>query len=327
MPPLQKLMKFTTPFTKEETGRTWFLLLTTLLFLLASLFATTPLFPLWIRIPASLLTGLGMIRFFMFYHDHLHGALFSNSPLGKAIMWCYGVFLLTPPNIWRRSHNYHHRCNAQIATASIGSFPVMTIKQYRKASPSKKFLYKLARHPLIFLTSYISVFLIGMCLKSFKENPKKHWDSLLAILVHISLLSFLWIVFGPSVTLLCLIVPFIVTTTIGSYLFYVQHNYPGVKMKKREDWSYVFAALQSSSLLAGGPLLHWFTGNIGLHHVHHLNSSIPFYRLPEAMAAIPELQKNPDTSLSPRDIIQCLKLKLWDPEKDELVEFSKAQIY
>ena len=318
---LTTLMRQTAPFAVEQEKRTVFHLISTLFCMIVCVFLTTPVFSMAIRIAGSLLTGLILVRLFMFYHDHLHGAILQKSRWGKAIMWIYGIFLLNPPNIWKRSHNYHHRNNAQMATASIGSYPVMTVDQYKKASYWQRFFYCMSRHPLIFITAYIPVFLLGMCLGSFKEDQKRYWDSLLALVIHFILISSIWWFFGLEVVVLSFILPFFITMSVGAYLFYIQHNYPRVQMRKREDWNYLFAALHSSSFLKGGPILHWFTGNIGYHHIHHLNPLIPFYRLPEAMAAIPALQKKPDTSLSPGDIIRCLKLKLWDPEKKQMVGF------
>jgi omega-6 fatty acid desaturase (delta-12 desaturase) len=108
----------------------------------------------------------------------------------------------------------------------------------------------------------------------------------------------------------------------GSYLFFAQHNFPGVWLASHREWSYVNSALHSSSYLCTGRVMSWFTGNIGYHHVHHLNAKIPFYRLPEAMAALEELQSPPTTSLSLRDIAACLRLKLWDPAAGRLVNWS-----
>ena len=173
MSTLANLIKETAPFAKEKPFKTWTHLIVTALAVVASIFLTTPLFSLWIRIPASILTGLFFIRFFMFYHDHLHGSILAHSKPGKVIMWLYGIFILNPPTIWRVSHNYHHRSNSQIATASIGSFPVMTVKQYNDASTWEKFRYRMSRHPLIFITAYAPVFLWGMCFGSFLKHKKK----------------------------------------------------------------------------------------------------------------------------------------------------------
>jgi len=121
-----------------------------------------------------------------------------------------------------------------------------------------------------------------------------------------------------------LLMPMAIITCLGSYLFYAQHNFPGVIRRDGSDWDHVHAALCSSSYMKMGPVMNWFTGNIGYHHVHHLNAKIPFYRLPEAMAGLEELQTPVVTTLTLRDIVGCLRLKLWDPEQSRLVTFREA---
>ena len=113
---------------------------------------------------------------------------------------------------------------------------------------------------------------------------------------------------------------------LGSYLFYAQHNFPAAIYKPNTEWNYAGAALESSSYMEMNKIGHWMTANIGYHHVHHLNSRIPFYRLPEAMAAIPELQRPGRTSLSPSNIIKCLRLKAWDPELNRMVGYSEMEL-
>ena len=115
------------------------------------------------------------------------------------------------------------------------------------------------------------------------------------------------------------IVPHFVMHGIGAYFFYAQHNFPGVSFSDKDGWTYEKAALESSSMMYTGRIMAWFTANIGYHHIHHLNSRIPFYRLPEVLKAIPELQLPKTTSLWPTDIIRCLRLKVWDVEAQKMV--------
>ena len=110
---------------------------------------------------------------------------------------------------------------------------------------------------------------------------------------------------------------------LGAYLFYAQHNFPGVKFRSNIEWCYENAALESSSYMAMNPFMQWATANIGFHHVHHINSKIPFYRLPEAMAKIPELQTASITRLTPKEIIRCLRLKLWDAGKNKMIGLAE----
>ena len=163
------------------------------------------------------------------------------------------------------------------------------------------------------------VFLWGMCLGPFLRSPKKYWDSLLALVVHGAILAAILATSGLAMALYAVVLPMVVAFAAGSYLFYAQHNFPDIVVQGRHEWRYTDAALHASSYLRTGPILRWFTGNIGYHHVHHLNPGIPFYRLPEAMAGIEALQSPPTTTLHPRDILACLRLKLWDPDGGRMV--------
>ena len=109
---------------------------------------------------------------------------------------------------------------------------------------------------------------------------------------------------------------------MGSYLFYAQHNFPDVSFNDSAGWTYEKAALESSSFMRTNRIMAWFTGNIGYHHVHHLNARIPFYRLPEVLREIPELQTPKTTSLNPMEIIRCLRLKVWDVESQQMVSVA-----
>ncbi|MCB0416544.1 MAG: fatty acid desaturase [Bdellovibrionaceae bacterium] len=321
---LQELMSASAPFAKEDPKRSWWHLISTAIVLAVLIAGTLSPLPLVLRILMSLFAGGVVVRMFIIYHDYQHGAIFRSSKLAKPFMNCLGILVLNPPNIWNRSHNYHHSRNSQIATASIGSFPIMTVSEYNRAPFSVRLRYRLSRSPLPFLSGHVIIFVLGMCLSSFVKDPRKHWDSLVALLVH---LGFVWVLASVSLSALVLayLLPLYMSCMLGAYLFYIQHNFPTMQLKPREEWTFLFAALNSSSFMEGSPLIHWLTGNIGYHHVHHLNSRIPFYRLPEAMAAIPELQNPGRTSLRPRDIASCMRLKLWDPEQHRMVSFAEAR--
>ena len=117
---------------------------------------------------------------------------------------------------------------------------------------------------------------------------------------------------------LVVIIPHFISSALGAYLFYAQHNFPEAKYKNDKEWTYEFSALESSSYMKMNKLMEWITGNIGYHHIHHLNPSIPFYRLPEAMKAIPDLQQAKTTSLALRDVISCLRLKVWNAQLNKM---------
>ena len=225
--------------------------------------------------------------------------------------------------VWRETHNYHHAHTAKLVGSHIGSFLMVSKQMWSVMGRWDRLKYRLVRHPLMIILGYLTVFAYGMCVSSFIRDPKRHWTSLLVLVLHVALSCALVINLGWLTYLFALLIPVMIATGLGSYLFYAQHNFPDAEIKPRRQWSYAHAALSSSSFMEMSPLMHWFTGNIGYHHVHHLNPSVPFYRLPEAMAALPELQDPPRTSLAPREIVRCLRLKLWDSERNELVGYPE----
>jgi acyl-lipid omega-6 desaturase (Delta-12 desaturase) len=309
----KEILRHSLHYAKELRGRSWWHFTSTLAVLAALATTITLVDAWWIRVPASLVLGLVLVRVFILYHDWQHGTILEGSKVAGAVLGCYGLLVLNPPSIWSRSHDHHHRNVGKILGSSIGSYPVMTSSAWAKAGRWARFVYLVQRHPLTIALGYVTIFLYGMCVRSFLVDPKKHADSALAIGLHATVVVLL-AVFAPLLLLFLVLVPMTVACALGAYLFYAQHNYPTVTMLEGKDWTYLGAALRSSSYIRMGALMRWFTGNIGFHHVHHVNAKIPFYRLPEAMAGIAELRPLTATSLSPRQVWQCLRLRVWDTE-------------
>ena len=320
------LVKATRPFSEESRLRSWLELLGSAAAAVAT-DAIALLAPwLALRIAGSILTGLLIVRLFIIYHDALHGAIFRRSKLGNAAMWVIGMLTLSPPPVWRETHDYHHRNNCKLPGTAIGSYPIVTTRMWRRMSAPERRTYAMARHPLFILFAYFTIFVFGMCFGSFARSPKEHWAGPVAVLLHALSYGLLWMLGGWQAAVLGLLVPMLVACATGGYLFYAQHNFPEVYIADRQSWNYHDAALVSSSMFDMPWLMHQLTGNIGYHHVHHLNHRIPFYRLPVAMQQIPELQAPGRTSWRPADVRACLRLKLWDPSKRRMVPFADAQI-
>ena len=290
---------------------------------LALLFTVVAASAWWwpIRLLGTVGEGLMIVRLFIIYHDFMHGAVLRNSRVATAILHVFGLLVMAPPRVWRETHNYHHAHNAKIVGSGIGSFPMVTTDMWCKMPRSIRWRYRAARHPLTILFGYLTVFMYGFCVASFVRAPRKFWDAGLALVLNCGLTLAVAKLAGFSTLLLAFLLPLAIACALGGYLFYAQHNFPGIEVQPRQSWSYVGAALGSSSYMRMGRFMKFVTGNIGFHHVHHLNPSIPFYRLPEAMHAIPELQSPSTTSLSLRDVRTCLSLKLWDPQRKMMVGF------
>jgi omega-6 fatty acid desaturase (delta-12 desaturase) len=271
-------------------------------------------FPLGIRIVCSLLTGLLLVRMFTLYHDYLHGTILRRSIPAKILFSLFGLYILNPPSIWKRSHDHHHAHNSKLFTSSIGSFPTVTRQKYLSLSKWEQLTYLFIRHPLTIAAGYLFAFAWGMCLLSLIRKPSRHWDSALALFFHFGIGISIWLFLGQTSFLLAFLIPAILSSAIGSYLFYAQHNFPSVTFQDKDGWTYVGAALQSSSYMKMNSVMRWFTGNIGYHHIHHTNPNIPFYRLPQVYDVFPEFQQAKTTTLLPGDILDCLRLKVWDPQ-------------
>ncbi len=313
------LISATKPYAVDHALTSWWHVLSTGTLLLLALMATFLNLPFAAKLTFSIFAGLLLLRLFVIYHDQQHHAILSKSRVVGLLMRGFGIFALSPSCIWTSSHNHHHKHNSKIKGAHIGSFPIMTKAQYLKSSSMTRFAYLCARHPLTILFGYVTVFLYGMCLKPFLTKPREHFDCLLALVLHAGIGLALIHFFGWQAWVLAQIIPHFITYAIGTYLFYAQHNFPGVSFYDKAGWTYEKAALESSSYMKMGPIMAWFTGNIGYHHIHHLNARIPFYRLPEVQREMPEVRHPKTTSLNPFEMRRCLQLKVWDVEAQRMV--------
>lgn len=319
-----ELIRATKPFAVENRGRTWWLFAQTASALLAAFVLAAAPVPLPLRLAGSALVALLLLRLFMFFHDYEHKSIWRRSRAAHAFMVAVGWLILAPMPIWKETHDYHHRNNAKILGSAIGSFPVVTTGMWRGMDTRARRRYRLARHPLTIACGYLTIFVVGMCLAPFARS-RRHWQGPAALGVHVAGVAALAWGLGWSAAVLAVLAPWTVAMGLGAYLFYVQHNFPGVELRGRRDWDYVHAALRASSMFEMNPVMHWFTGNIGYHHVHHLNSHIPFYRLPEVVEAFPEALTHPHpTSWRPRDVRACLALGLWDPDRQTMVPITRG---
>lgn len=316
----KELLAASKAYACEHKLRSWAEVLSTLALsaLAFSIILWAPV-SIWFKIPISIINGLLYVRVFVIYHDYQHRAILQNSTLAVWLMRAVGVYVLAPEMVWKRTHEYHHNNNSKLSISGIGSYPTVCTKRYKTLTKKQKLIYLVNRHPATILLGYITLFIYWLNLKSFVQSPSKHIDSLLALVLHFAIGFAIWYNLGTTLLLLGWIVPFSITFGMGAYLFYCQHNFPGATFRENQDWTYDNAALSSTSYMVMSPVMHWFTGNIGYHHVHHLNSRIPFYRLYEVMQDMPELQNVGKTSWKISDMIACFQLKLWDAEKGKLI--------
>ncbi len=319
----KELIIATKPYAKEILWKSWFHTISSFVLLIVFIFGSIYFPSIFGRIICSIFTAMLLSRVFIIFHDYQHHTILNKSLIAKIIFTIFGIYMISPPSIWKRSHDFHHNHNAKLYSASIGSFPIMTKEKFMQASKTEKLVYLSIRNPLNMFFAYFTTFMYGLCIQSFLSSARRHWDSLVILIIHFSIAIFLFVHFGPLTWFLTFFLPFFLSHMMGSYLFYAQHNFPGVVFRNNIEWSYANAALESSSYMKMNPFMEWVTANIGYHHIHHLNSRIPFYRLPEAMANIPELQNPKVTTFKLSDIRKCLRLKVWDPELNKMVGFAE----
>ena len=212
-------------YAREQRWKSWMHFWSTLI--VAGTLLTIACLPLpwFVCATCSFFASLVLIRMFILYHDYMHGAILADSWFAGVVLRTYGVLVLSPPGIWKHSHDDHHKNNARTYGPTLGTFPVMNADDYAKASSGDRLSYAISRHPVTLLFGYVTVFFWEMCLHAFLINPRKHYDGIVSIALHIcvaialSFISWQALIFG-------MIMPMAIITCMGSYLFYAQHNFP-----------------------------------------------------------------------------------------------------
>lgn len=320
----RELLAASKEFACENRLRSWAEILLTCLLAVFTLSVTLMNgLPVVLRIGTSLATGLLYVRLFVIYHDYQHRAILCNSAAASILMNFIGIYLLAPRAIWVRSHEHHHNNNSKLTIAGIGSYPTISKARFLGLTRKERAIYLINRHPLTIIFGHFTLFIYWLNMKSFVQSPRRHIDSIIALLFHATSAVVIAYYFGITGFILGWFTPFFMAFGIGSYLFYCQHNFPGAKFKENPDWTYVNAALTSTSRMIMNPVMTWFTGNIGYHPVHHVNSRIPFYRLREAWAQMPELKDAGTTSWHLAEVVRCFQLKLWDPDQEKMITLKQ----
>ncbi len=189
----RELHRLTRDFARQSAARSWWYVGSTFA-LLACALAGAAAAPWWpVRLLASILGALLLVRAFILYHDFMHGAILPGSKWGRAVFYVYAALNLTPPRSWRDSHNFHHANVGRLAASEVGAFPLMTAERWRTASRRKRMSYRVTRHPLTILCGYLTIFLFSVTLLPLLRRPSRHWDSALALLAHGTAVAALWL--------------------------------------------------------------------------------------------------------------------------------------
>jgi acyl-lipid omega-6 desaturase (Delta-12 desaturase) len=266
-----------------------------------------------------------LVRLFMIQHDCGHGAFFvtrrPNDWIGRAI----GVLTFTPYDYWRRTHAVHHAGAGNLDQRGIGDVDTLTVAEYRARSRWGRLRYRLYRHPAIMFglgPAWLFICAHRMPFGLMRAGVLP-WVSTMATNLAIAAVGagLIWLVgFGSFMAVQAPII--LMAATAGVWLFYVQHQFEETHWSEGSDWNFQHAALHGSSHYDLPAVLRWFTGNIGVHHVHHLSSKVPFYRLPQVLRDHPELRDIGRITLL--ESLRCVRLVLWDEHGKRLVSFREA---
>ena len=279
----------------------------------------------WLSLAIAILNGGFLVRIFIIQHDCGHASYFANRRLSDWLGRALGVITLTPYDVWKRTHAIHHSHHGNLDHRGIGDVMTLTVEEYRARSRWGRLMYRLYRHPLVLFVlgpSYLFILQNRLPLGLMKSGWR-YWISAMGTNAFIVLIVALILWLGGLMPLLLIYIPTsVIGATIGVWLFYVQHQFEQTHWAKEPAWQIHDAALEGSSHYQLPQPLQWMTGNIGIHHVHHLYSRIPFYRLAEVLRdhkALALAQR-----LTIRQSLSCVGLKLWDEKTERLMSFREA---
>jgi acyl-lipid omega-6 desaturase (Delta-12 desaturase) len=279
----------------------------------------------WLTLLLALPTAGLLVRLFIIQHDCGHHSFFRSRGANDLLGAFCGLFTLTPYRLWRRSHSRHHASSGDLSHRGHGDVWVLTVEEYFSRSRLGRLQYRLYRHPLFLFA--IGPSLLFVVQNRFTYQVPRPWRRERGS-VHITNLGILaaliaaWCTIGLAAFLLVHLPIVLIAASIGSWLFFVQHQYEQAYWQPHDRWDFVRAAFEGSSYFRMPRVLQWFTGNIGFHHIHHLESRIPNYNLPACFDEVPELRQAVTIGLL--DSIRCTRLKLWDEQLQRMVTFSEA---
>jgi omega-6 fatty acid desaturase (delta-12 desaturase) len=278
----------------------------------------------WLALLLAIPTAGLLVRLFIVQHDCGHGSYFRSRFANDFVGRIISVVTLTPYGYWKQGHAIHHASNGNLERRGRGDVETLTVDEYQALSPARKLGYRLYRNPLVQVgigapLNFVVLQRIPRGL-TFRDRSARY--SILA------LNAVLVLVFGLAIALLgagkvlgAYLPVMIIAAWIGNWLFYVQHQFEDTYWEQHAEWNFHAAALHGSSYFDLHPILQWFSGNIGLHHIHHLCSRIPNYRLQACFDASPDLRRMAKR-ITLRESLRCWQLVLWDEQRRLMVRFS-----
>ena len=277
----------------------------------------------WLALLLALPAAGLVVRTFIIQHDCGHGSFLPDSRANNLLGRMVSVLTVTPYGLWRRAHAKHHATSGNLGRRGCGDIKTLTVKEYAKLNWLQRLRYRVYRHPFFLFVIGAPLFFLLVHRVPWLHPfpPRDVWRSVIGLDLGLvaSYGAVAWLV-GPLLLLKVMLPIIVLAAAIGGWLFFVQHQFEDTHWDEDAAWDYQVAAVNGSSYYALPPVLQWFTGNIGLHHIHHLCAAIPNYRLQECLDASPQLQQL--NRLTLRESLGCARLALWDEDKRQLIGFN-----
>lgn len=278
----------------------------------------------WITLGLALLAVPLAARTFIIFHDCCHGSFLKSPRANRFFGYLCGILMFTPYEDWQREHAAHHAHSGNLDRRGMGDIWTATVEEYRALPWHRRVLYRLYRNPLVMFG--LGPLIVMVIVPRFWHRGARARERVSVVLTNLALLGILvtaWFTMGIG-TYLAIQLPIIfVSGALGLWLFYVQHQFEGADWARHDEWDAVRSALQGSSYYKLPRILQWCTGNIGLHHVHHLRPGIPNYNLQRCCEETPLLRQV--TPLTLRKSLSSVRLNLWDEREERLVSFGELK--
>ncbi|MDA0781871.1 MAG: fatty acid desaturase [Rickettsiales bacterium] len=270
----------------------------------------------------SLFAGLFVVKIFIIQHDCGHGSFFKKKKYNDMLGPLLSVFTMTPYAQWAKEHNRHHATSGNLNHRGVGDVTTWTVEEYQNAGSLQKLQYRILRNPFFLFTAGATLhFLVKQRLPFYKAKRLSSWVSVMFTNVYMLVVGAAFCYWLGAGTFFKIYLPIaFVAAVAGTWIFYIQHQYENTYWEGDKTWNYCDAALNGSSFYDLPKWLHWITGYISYHHIHHLSAKIPNYRLEKCYYSVPELQ-NP-IKISIWESRKSFWLSLWDEANNKMVGFK-----
>lgn len=281
-------------------------------------------YPYWTTLVLCIPAAALLVRIFIIFHDCCHKSFFASRRANIILGYVMGIVTLTPYEDWWHKHARHHATFGDLDHRGVGDVWTITTDEYIMSSPLKRIAYWLYRNPFVMFGLGPSLLFFGSFRYPHKGSGKRQCVSVIITnLAIVAIIMTASVTIGLRTYLLVQLPPMIAAGTMGIWLFYVQHQYDGVRWFRHDNWDPITVALEGSSYYKLPKFLQWVTGNIGFHHVHHVHPLIPNYNLPRCCAEVPALQQVKPLTLGKS--LRSLRMNLWDEQQQKLVRFRSLR--